>query len=188
MERNLDNPVIEAIKKRRSIRKFINKKIPKDVIEKILECGVYAPSAMHKFPWNFIVIENKERIRELSKKAKETLNLIGLGIKFYERIKSKEDLIFYNAPLLIIITCKKDLKWRREDTALAVQNMFLAAHSLGLGSCWIGLAQGIDKDIKTRRELGIPDDHEITAFLIFGYPAEEKPIPERKVKILRWIE
>lgn len=182
-----NNEIIDTIKKRRSIRKYQDKKIPKEIIEKILECAVYAPSAMRLLPWNFIIIENKEKIRELSQRAKETLHLLGLGMKFAERITSKEDLIFFNAPLLIIITCDKNVKWRKEDTALAAENMFLAAQSFGLGSCWIGLADGINKDEKTKEDLGIERNHEITAFLIFGYPAEEKPIPERRAKIVKWI-
>ncbi len=185
---NSNNQVIETIKKRRSIRKYLDKKIPREIIEKLLECAAYAPSAMRVLPWNFIVIENKEKIRELSNKSKETLNLLGYGMKFAERVTSREDLIFYNAPLVIIITCDKNVKWRKEDTALAAQNMFLAAQSLGLGSCWIGLAQGLEKDEKTRKDLSIPENHEIIAVLIFGYPAEEKPIPERKAKILKWVE
>lgn len=185
---NLTNPVIEAIKKRRSIRKYQSKKIPKEIIEQILECGAYAPSAMRIFPWNFIVIENKEKIRKLSNKSKETLHLLGFGMKFAERVTSKDDMIFYNAPLVVIITCDKNVKWKKEDTALAAQNMFLAAQSLGLGSCWIGLADGLGKDEKTRKDLSIPENHEITAVLIFGYPAEEKPAQERKAKILKWVE
>lgn len=185
---NLNNPVTENIKKRRSIRKYKkDKKIPKDIIETILECGVYAPSARHIYPWNFILVEDKEKIRGLSDKAKKTLHLIGLAATFAERIASKKDLIFYEAPLVVFITCKRGLQWGKEDTALCAQNMFLSAESFGIGSCWIGLAQGLDKDDETRKELGIPEDHEITAVLIFGYPDEEKEAYPRKAKILKWI-
>lgn len=190
MKNEIYNEVIKTIKKRRSIRKYkSDKKVPKDTINLLLECAVLAPSAMHRCPWHFIVIEDRKKIQELSKKVKEQMKILGYGMKFLELISSKKDLIFYNAPLIIIITCDKKIKWRKEDSALAMENMFLAATSLGLGSCWIGYAHRLNSNEDVLKEIGVPESHEITGVGIFGYPAdEEKKTPERKAKVVKWWE
>ncbi len=71
------NPVIENIRKRRSIRSYKEQKVPREVTEKLLECAVLAPSAMHVFPWNFVVIGNREKIKELSEKVIEKMKQEG---------------------------------------------------------------------------------------------------------------
>ncbi len=90
--------------------------------------------------------------------------------------------------MLVIISCDKEVKWRKEDTSLALENMFLAAESLGLGSCWIGYAHRLNYFPDVLAELGIPENQEITGIAIFGYPDEEKETPERKAKVLKWLE
>ena len=75
------------------------------------------------------------------------------------------------------------------DCGIVAQTMFLAAHSLGLGSCFIGFAQALNRDRQVLDGLGVPRDHEIIAPLIFGYPAESKEVPKRAFedKVLKWI-
>ena len=87
---------------------------------------------------------------------------------------------------MIVISGKKKYEWLKDDVNLAVQNMFLAAHSLGLGSCWIGFGKVLNKNAQALKELGVPKDMEIVAPLVFGYP--DKPstkIPKRVPKILK---
>ena len=110
-----------------------------------------------------------------------------MGMKLGFKL-TKAESIFFNAPLLIIISGKKSWRFLKDDINLCVQNMFLAAHSLGLGSCWIGFGKPLNTDKKSRKELGIPNNFEIVAPLVFGYPAKQiKIIPKRKVNILKWI-
>ena len=97
------------------------------------------------------------------------------------------DSIFYNAPLLIVISGKKGYNYLKADSNLAAQTLFLAAHSFGIGSCYIGLANTLQEDKEARKLMKMPEDHEIISFLIFGYPNEEKPVPKREPKVLAWI-
>jgi nitroreductase len=104
-----------------------------------------------------------------------------------ERFTSQKDLVFYNAPVLIIITGKKEDKWNKFNTGLAAQNMFLYAYSLGLGSCWIGFGNELNKSRDKMKELGIPNGNEILACLIFGYPNEKHSKKRAPPKILKWF-
>lgn len=198
------NPVIKNIKQRRSIRKYKNKKIPKRLIEEIIEAGRYAPSSHNSQPWRFIVITEKKKINELSEYIKnwfkKRLKLGYLVGFFNKKIKNeleaakkrlvKEDLFFYNTPLLILI-CAKPKRFVEVDCACAAQNMMLAARSLNIGSCWIGFADlVINKNRKLMASLGIPEDHKIISHLIFGYPTKfpEKAMERKKeADVIRWI-
>lgn len=182
------NPVIEAITKRRSIRKYLDKPVPKEIIDTILNTVVMSPSAMNRQPWRFIVIENKEKIQELSAIVKKQMGLLGYALRFTEIIQSKKDTIFYNAPLLIIIAAEKDDKWNKINCGIIAQSMFLTAYSLGLGSCYIGFANTLNNDPDTLRELKVPENHEIISPIIFGYPADTKEPPKREPKVINWIK
>ncbi|MBW2971388.1 nitroreductase [Candidatus Woesearchaeota archaeon] len=184
----MKNKVIEAIYRRRSIRNFQDKQVPKDIIDEILNAAVMAPSARNTQPWHFTIVEGKDRIYELGKKVTELQKKHAEEFRLISSIIPAK-FIFHGAPLLIIISGKKDYKWLKDDVNLAVQNMFLAAYSLGIGSCWIGFAKVFEKDHNIKNELGIPDDMEIVAPLIFGYPSKtDAKIPKRKPKILKWIK
>ncbi|MFH0863206.1 MAG: nitroreductase family protein [Candidatus Altiarchaeota archaeon] len=181
--------LFEAVNGRRSIRSYLDKPVEGGAIGKLLTAAAYAPSAMNSQQWRFTVIENRQQIQRLSDEAKKNLGLLGRGLELAEVIASKEDTIFYSAPLLIIISAKKDDKWAKVDCGLAAQNMMLAAYGMGLGSCYIGLANGLNKDRSLVKGLGIPDDHEIIAPIIFGYPKKGfVKIKERKAQILKWIK
>lgn len=180
-----------CIKGRRSIRRYEEKPVPKAIIEKLLDSGVSAPSGMNAQPWRFVVIENKDAIKKLSQRTKELL----LGMQWPENIKtafkSEKDTIFYGAPLLILVCVPKKEEWKTVnllDCALAAENMFLTAYQEGLGSCFIGFGNFLNQDPKILAEYGVPEDHEVLAPLIFGYPAESPAAKAREVKVLKWIK
>lgn len=181
---NLD----KCITGRRSVRKFRSKRVPKGLIEKILEAGTWAPSGMNAQPWRFIVIEDRETIDRLSKRMKKILSDMPFASEFKEMLKSDKDVIFYGAPLLVLVCVRKQEEWKSVnllDCGLAAQNMFLKAYELGLGSCFIGLGNFLNGAPDALEEVGVPRDHELIAPLIFGYPAEE-PQP-RETRVLKWI-
>jgi len=114
---------LEAVRTRRSVRKYKNRAVPEEKIRSVLEAGRWAPSGMNNEPWRFAVLTDK-RIKE--KVAEQT--------RYGDIIKS--------APCAIAVFYDQDLGYDRTKDILAIgaciQNMLLAAHSLGLGACWLG--------------------------------------------------
>jgi nitroreductase len=150
--------LIEVVLSSRSIRRYEQKEIPRDVLDKILEAGRQAPSAANKQPWHFIVLTDSKIKRELSK---------GLFNRFIK-----------DAPVTVVGCAHKDLiagKWSIVSTTIALQNMVIAAWAMGVGSCWIGDF----KEEKVKRLLSIPENWNVGALVSFGYPAE-KPHSRKK--------
>jgi nitroreductase len=176
----------KAIYGRRSVREYEARPVPKEIIDKILKAGAMAPSAMDKQPCRFTVITDNTVIRNLSDKVKSKLGVIGLGARLAEKMKLKEDVIFYGAPLLILVSADKG-EWSAIDCSLAAQNMMLAAYDLGLGSCFIGFARTLNNDQKTMEELSIRSSQELFCPLIFGYPKSWPKPKERQAKVQKAI-
>ncbi|VVB68494.1 Nitroreductase family protein [Candidatus Norongarragalina meridionalis] len=176
----------KAILGRRAVRDYERKAVPDGVIGKILKAGAMAPSAMDRQPCRFVVITNREKMAELSGKVKEKAGLLGFGMRLAERAKLKEDVIFYGAPLLILIVAENG-KWAALDCALAAQNMMLRAYDLGLGSCFIGFARFLGDDRETLRSLGIKDSQDLYCPLIFGYPKKWPAPKSREANVQKTI-
>ncbi|MCX8181908.1 MAG: nitroreductase family protein [Candidatus Methanomethyliaceae archaeon] len=153
----------EAITKRRSVRSYLPDPIPKSVMERILEAGRLAPSAMNLQPWHFIVVTDKEKRRALSS---------GRFAKFLSE-----------APVVIVGCGNEKLspRWYAIDTAIALQNMVIAATSEGLGSCWIGSFD----EIEVKELLKIPEGHRVIAMLALGYPREGTDMIRKIVNVVR---
>ena len=157
----------ECIRKRRDIRSFLKKDVPEDVIKKILEAGRLSPSAMNLQPWNFIVIRNKETLKELGE-----LCLSGRFVAW--------------ASFAVVVITEPNNKWHEIDGARAVQNMSLAAWNEGVGTCWVG---AIDRD-KVKERLNIPKNLHVLTILPFGYPEEftvkRKKDRKRLEEVVHW--
>lgn len=166
--------LIQAIKERRSVRKFKGDPITDDLIDIVLEAGSWAPSWANTQCWRFVVVKDPQIKAELAE-------AIGGNNPAADAIK--------NAPITIVIctelqksgfykgeapTDKGD--WFMFDSALAVQNMILAAHSLGLGSVPVGLFDAA----KVAEILHVPPGMAVVLLLPVGYPAEIPPAPRRK--------
>jgi nitroreductase len=161
----MTNSVLDAIENRRSIIRFETTLIDEEKIQAILEAGRWAPSWLNKQPWRFIVVTDpaiKERLSEL------VPTVFKLGVR--------------EAPVCIVVSVdpNEDSFHFIEDGAAATQNMALAAHSLGLGSCWIGTF-AFKKEKKSAEEkiqvvLEIPKTHRVVSLLPVGIPkkVEEK--------------
>jgi len=165
---SVENPVLRAIKERRSVNRFKPDEVPQDKLEAILEAGRAAPSWTNTQPWKFIVVKDPETRRKLAEIA---LTITGVGIK--------------EAPVTIVVAVdpKADPYHHVEDGAAATQNMSLAAHGLGLGSFWVGvLEKGASAD-RVKKLLGIPKSHRVISILPVGVPAltltkTRKPLSE----------
>jgi hypothetical protein len=131
-------------------------------------------------------------INKLSDRTKQITSTLPMPPEVLEISRSKEDVIFYGAPLLILISVNKSEDPIRSmnilDCGLAAQNMFLKAYEEGLGSCFIGFADFLNMDPSILEEVGISKDLELIAPLIFGYPAESPEAPSRDVKVIKWIK
>lgn len=199
--------VMEAIKVRRSIRTFTDEPLTKGEISEIVEAGRYAPSAKNMQPWRFIVITDKELIGELERntkalmrkviKYKSVLELFVAQLRNEEVIDTikrhsvpDKPVLFYDAPVLIFILSKNNSNdFDDLSCACAAQNMMLAAHSMGLGSCWIGLAQFLKYNRGAYEKIGVPSGYHVVGVLVFGHPEVIPKMPERKKEssIIRWI-
>ena len=133
---NDNNKMYELITKRHSCRKFLSKEVSDENIEKILECGLLAPSAMNKQPWFFVVIKNKKIINKLKELAKNSF--LSSGIEWREKWAKREEFSpFYDPNVMILICNDKNVVNSKNDCCFATENMTLMAESLGLGSCII---------------------------------------------------
>ena len=150
--------VLQAIKERRSIRQYSEEPISEDQISQILEAGRWAPSRGNSQPWKFIVL-NDEQIR------KELAEVIHTG-KFIAQAPQG----------IAIVVNPKISKHPEQEGAAAIQNILLAAHALGLGTCWISV-RGTDWAETAAKVLGIPDEEWLISVVSIGYPTEapEKP-------------
>jgi nitroreductase len=152
-----------------------------------------SPTARNSQQWRFVIVRDPQKIAELSDAAKRIAGAAGGGAQkpapaFAPALPPS---LFYGAPLLIlVVTNEKRERWAQVDAGIAAQSMLLAAHSLGLGSCFIGLARPLNDDPALLESLGVPKGWSITAPLIFGYPAERKEAPKRTFedKILKRFE
>jgi len=176
--------LLDIIRKRKSIRKYQDKPLTKDIIGKILEAARYAPSARNLQQLEYRVVTNKALIEKLNEGIAAAIQKDGMPLKGPPGAKPN---FFYGAPLLTIIIAPKDNHFAFSDSALAVQNIMLYATSIGLGSCFIGMARFIEKDKDLRKALNIGDDMTIVASVICGY-ADEDPAPREKKQKAEFFE
>jgi nitroreductase len=189
------NPVIETLKSRRAIRSYEDQAVPDSALKTMLEAATYAPSAINVQPWKFTIVTNKAEMKRLSDLAKPTLiqmlpdvgdeGLVGLK----KRLSDPKYNIFYNAPLLVFVSGVKSA-YTVYDCSMAAQNMMLAAYTLGIGSCWIGTAVPTANDPKIKSGLGVPEDYDVHAAIIFGYPKGgfPKAPPKHPAVVLKRID
>jgi nitroreductase len=149
------------------VRDFEKKKIPEAQIQKILRAAVMAPSGKHVLPWKFVVIESPDKLKGLSGLVVKRYGLLGRALDL-AWLRGKT--VFHDAPLVVLVVCGEGVKWAREDSALAAENAFLAARALGIGSCFIGMANVLNDDEAALRACGVSAEHKIFAALAFGFP------------------
>lgn len=166
---------IEAIHTRRSIRRYSNTPVPDELVEKLLEAAMYAPSAGNEQPWHFVVIRDRAVLDEIP------------SIHPYAAMTQM-------AGVAIVVcgdvTLEKHKGFWVQDCSAATQNILLAAHALGLGAVWVGIYPNAERVDGFRRLLGLPDQIIPLALIPLGYPGEKKPQPRRfdrsRIHLERW--
>jgi len=174
------NEIIKAMKERRSIRKFKAEMPPKEMIEQVIDAGLYAASGKNEQAVITIAVTNKEFRDKLMKDNRD----VGGWAESYDP--------FYGAPVILIVLGRKSRITYVYDGSLVIGNMMLAAHSLGLGSIWIHRAK---EEFETEeyqdllKELGIEGEWEGIGHCALGYMDCELPAPpQRKDGRVYWIE
>ncbi|MBC2581676.1 nitroreductase family protein [Clostridium sp. DJ247] len=191
----------DLVKSRRSVRKYSSKPVNKEDVLKILDAANWAPSAMNRQPWEFVVVSGKW-IQKLGNSYKGVVEEFTRQSNLLDDnpIISSEDFVKFaavygGAPIIIVVLVKKDddSDWQKanlESASAAMENLILAAANLGLGTCWM---TGPLKDENTIRHiLNISDDKEIVAITPLGY-SDLKPKPILRVdpkleKKIKWFE
>ena len=171
------NETMNVILSRRSTRKFTAEPISDEIMQQLVEAALHAPSGMGQKTWKFIAITDKSAIHTLAAAIAAQLGREGYNM--------------YDPTALIIPTNRRDSRFGREDNACALQNIFLAAESFGVGSVWINQLQGICDEPGIRpvlRKLGVPDDHVVFGMAALGYPAEGSVKPYRACGEVQYIK
>lgn len=170
------NNIIENIKTRRSIRSFKDKRISQEELNIILDAATYAPSALNQQSSLMVVIKNEEIYNELCV----------LTEKYFPTRKP----YFYGSKDIIIVFGDSNCKCPIEDGSLVLQNLFLAANSIGIGSCWINYLRELFKTEEGKllqEKMNIPNNYFVIGTCILGYPNEKPIIKERKKDYIREI-
>jgi len=225
----------KVIYKRRSIRLYRKKQVPKELITRVIEAGRYAPSAGNNQPWKFIVVQNRDKIREIDRLTHRSLRFapfLGLPHAWAQKkvpgdkaarlalwqkglihvlttLKYKGDAdprarggvnavtsdpdfdTTFGAPVLILLLAdKRAIGGTELDLGICAQNMVLAAHSMGLGTCYIGLiGEALKFRPKYKRTLGITEPFEIVTTLTLGYPQGKiDSIVDREKARVVWVD
>ncbi|MCR5272561.1 MAG: nitroreductase [Lachnospiraceae bacterium] len=179
---------LEAILTRRSTRKYKDEVPSKELLEKVIEAGRYAPSGSNSQKTHCIVFTDRKMLDELAEIVKGEFAKMELDEDAYISLKNsvnaskKGTYVFhYGAPVFIVVANKKDYGNAMADSACALENMMIAANALDLGSCWINQLHWLDSSEAVRKAMyahGLGEDETITGGLIVGYPAEG--LPNRK--------
>jgi nitroreductase len=161
-----DMDCIEALKTRRSIRAYTGESVSREVIEDILDCGRLAASANNAQPWEFVVITEREMLREIAHTAD------------YGRFIAQ-------AAVCVVVLCK-DTKYYLEDGSNASQNILVAARAHGLGACWVAGDKKAYAE-KIRKMVGAPEGSKLISLLSIGHPAEEPRKDKRPLSsVVHW--
>ena len=172
------NETIKNLIERRSCRKYESEQIKDEELNAILKAGEYAPSGMGLQSPKMVVLQNKETIKKLSK-----LNA---------KIMGKDMDPFYSAPTVIVVLADKTKYTYIEDGSLVLGNLMNAAHSLGIGSCWIHRAKeefATEEGKELLKKWNISDNYVGIGHCILGYPSEKlqepKPRKEDYITIIK---
>ncbi len=183
--------VIEAIYTRRAVREFTAEPVDEKSLRELIDAAVQAPSAVNQQPWLFFVVRDQALLARISREAKAHMlrtSPVGLASHHFEELLSDPKFdIFYHAPALIVIAAVAESPWAVADCALAAENLMLAARAAGLGTCWIGFAQGWLATPEGKVALGLPATHVAVVPIIVGHPRSAPPPVPRKKPEIRWI-
>ena len=206
--------LVQLMASRRSCRNFLARPVAKDILEDLVTIGTMAPSGSNSQEWTFTILPDRAQMEALGRHIvaffrrinrlagiaplRTALSLFGQkGLKnyyerYYTRIEQRlkdwetsgKDVLFHGAPALILVGSTAQASCPQEDALLATQNILLAAHSMGLGSCLIGFAvEAVRRDARIARALGLATGERIHAAIALGWPDERYATTAPRKKI-----
>jgi nitroreductase len=204
------NAVIEVIKNRRSVRSYLDKPVPKEVIDAIIDAGNWAPTGNNEQNWRFVVVQDRGFMQTLINAAfpvwKAVIDAwlkieddytrryftdfwprcLGWPYQTYEetmkRARDYETGIYWDAPVIIFV-----IGHHVEECSLVRQNMMIAAQSLGLGSCIVGFGAQVTSDPNVVEMLELKENEKMWAPVVFGYPKIVPESPPKRAPVVKWI-
>jgi nitroreductase len=185
----IHNEVLDCIRARRSTRQFQERQIESEDLKALLEAAIWAPSGGNNQSWLFTAIQNKDILLKINQLVRQGFGHWIPDDDYPGKLAAKANSqrndynFYYHAPTLIIASNKPNYENAMADCALALENLFLAAQSLGLGSCYINQPHWLRNDSGLRDylwELGIPKEHTICSAAAVGYIAKESSPPLRR--------
>lgn len=190
-ELNLDPQILHAfLRTRRSVRRFRPDPVPREVIERLLETAIYAPSAHNLQPWRFVVLTGpraKARLAEaLTDQMRQDMQQEGAAEEDIAERVARSRRRLHESPVVILLNrittvvrreVPEEHRMARQSVAIVGLQLWLAAHAEGLGAVWV--CWPLFAPESTRQALGLPPTWEPQGMLFVGYPAEEPPLRPR---------
>ena len=179
-----EQAVVETIMTRRSVRNYTSEPVDREQMAKILECGMYAPSAMNMQPWAVRVVDAPDFIEGVT----------NIALEQNPELKEQEGFrnLFRNAPTVAFIACPVESYSGEFDCGLLSQNMMLAAWSMGIGSCCLGSVVPVMNSEAAKpymERLQLPKEYKLMLAIAFGYPEPNSTKePERDLTKAYYIE
>jgi nitroreductase len=164
------NETINTILTRRSVRNYLDKPISEADLQMIVECGIHAPTARNKQNWHFTVISNQDLIDRINQFALEGMEKLGIQ-------KEPGYHLFFHAPVVIVMSSAIE-GYSEMNCGCALENMAVAAKSLGIDSCIVGQTRFMyqqDNTTDVNRLLKIPEGYQHDASICFGYASGDHP-------------
>ena len=155
---------LEAIRKRRSVRKYTGEPIPREDLKKIVDAGRLAATGSNRQPWDFIVVTDREMIERLK-----------VAAEWMEK-----------AAAIIAVVMDPSSRWWVEDGSAAVENMLIASTALGYGSCWLE-GYTLPREEEFKELLGVPKEKRLLTLIPIGVPVEWPTIKKKPLEeVLHW--
>jgi len=166
---------LEAMHARRSIRAYESQPVPRELLAEILWAAVQAPipPASGNEPWALLVIEGRERLEDYGNRARQYAQDQQPEDRPWEWTTRPGFKVFWGAPALVLLCARQGNSEAAFDCARAGQNLIIAAHARGLGSCWVGAPMPWLSQLDVQQEVGVPAGFEPAAAITLGYPAEQ---------------
>ena len=182
--------VFEAIHSRRSIRRYRPDALPRALIEELLFAAVQAPTppVSGDAPWALCVVEGVERLAAFGERAKTWAREHQPAPHAWGWTERPDFKVFWDAPALVLFCARRGNPETPLDCCRAAQNLMLAAHARGVGSCWVGAPMPWLASTGVAAELGLPAGFDASVAIVLGVPDEAPTGSPRPKPVIRWCD